>query len=137
MAGQNHQSISPGLSQFNLHQSDAETQLCWAGHIIWMGDEHIPKQLFFGELAQGQRKQGPPRNPYKDTLKSSLKWCGIKPSKLNIAAEVHPHWHALTSIASTTLEKEQWAEQFAALDHHHRAASAPATTMAFQSPTCF
>ena len=33
-----------------------KAQLFWAGHIIWMGDEHIPKQLFFGELSQGQRK---------------------------------------------------------------------------------
>ena len=59
---------------------------CWkpssAGlaYYIWMVDEHIPKQLFFGELAQGQRKQGQPQKCYKDTLKSSLKWCGIKPS---------------------------------------------------------
>ena len=82
-----------------------KAQLYWAGHIIWMGNEHILNQLFFGELAQGQRKQGWPQKCYKDTLKSSLQWCGIKPSKLNIAAQVCPYWHAFTCIACASLEK--------------------------------
>ena len=73
-----------------------KAQLSWAGHIIWMGDEYIPKEVFFGELAQGQRKQGQPQMCYKDTLKNSLKWCGIKPSELSIAAQVLPHSCALT-----------------------------------------
>ena len=50
-----------------------KAQLYWSGHIIQMGDEHMPKQLFFGELEQEQRKQGQPCKHYKDTLKSSLK----------------------------------------------------------------
>ena len=67
MAGQNHQSQNPGLSQ---NQPPLKC-CCWrpgssgAGNIIWMGDEHIPKQLLFGELAQGQRKQGQPWKHYK------------------------------------------------------------------------
>ena len=34
--------------------------LCWTGHVIRMEDHCIPKQLLFGELEQGHRKQGRP-----------------------------------------------------------------------------
>ena len=63
------------------------------------------KAVFFGDLAQGQRKQGQPRKCYKDTLKCRLKWCDIKLSECNIAAQVHPHWCAITHIAGASLER--------------------------------
>ena len=49
--GQYHQSQS--LDQTSLTSNEVmllKAQLCWTGHIIWMGDECIPKQLFFGEI---------------------------------------------------------------------------------------
>ena len=35
--------------------------LCWVGHVIRMEDNRQPKQLMFGELASGNRKQGRPQ----------------------------------------------------------------------------
>ena len=109
-----------------------KAQLCWAGHNIWIGDECIPKQQFFGELEQGKRKQDWPWNPYKETLKNSLKWCHIKPFELNLVAQIFPHWHALTCKASASLEIEQHAEQLAVCNCQHIAASALATSTVFQ-----
>ena len=48
------------------------TQLRWSGHVIRMEINHIPKQLFFGELVQGHRNQGRPHKRYQDTLKDGL-----------------------------------------------------------------
>ena len=50
-----------------------QAQLRWTGHVIRMDRSRIPKQLFFGELAQGIRKQGRPHKRYKDNLKTNFK----------------------------------------------------------------
>ena len=47
--------------------------LRWTGHVIRMEDHRIPKQLMFGELEQGHRRQGRPFKRFKDTVKAGLK----------------------------------------------------------------
>ena len=36
-------------------------QLRWAGHLVRMDDDRLPKQVLYGELVGGQRKIGRPR----------------------------------------------------------------------------
>ena len=54
-----------------------QSQLRWAGHVVRMPDNRIPKRLMFGELQEGKRSRGAPRKRYKDSLKASLKSFGI------------------------------------------------------------
>ena len=51
--------------------------LRWSGHLVRMGETRIPKQLVYGELSLGMRKQSKPKQRYKDTLKANLKKCNI------------------------------------------------------------
>ena len=67
-------------------------QLRWAGHVYRMEDIRIPKQLFYGELADGSRKRGRPKLRYKDTLKASLKDCHIDPDTWEETASNRPAW---------------------------------------------
>ena len=48
-------------------------QMRWAGHIVRMGDDRLPKQLFYGELLAGKRPQHKPRKRFKDCVKNNLK----------------------------------------------------------------
>ena len=48
-------------------------QLSWAGHVVRMPDERLPKKVFYGELQEGKRSQGGQKKRYKDTFKASLK----------------------------------------------------------------
>lgn len=113
-----------------------KSRLRWAGHVIRMDDERIPKQLLFGELAQGYRNRGRPCKRFKDTLKDSLKWCGLKPAEMVHAAQDRQKWRALTKKASASLEEERRLQAQAARERRHRAASTPATTADFQCPIC-
>ena len=53
-----------------------------------------PKRLFFGELKVGERSQGGQRKRCKDTLKVSLKSCGINHNTWEDAPQSQSRWHS-------------------------------------------
>ena len=101
--------------------------LCWTGHVIRMEDHRIPKQLLFGELEQGHRRQGHPCKRFKDTEKAGLKWCDIPSTELVATALNRQNWCTLTQSASSALEEERRHQAQSAREHRHLAASIPAT----------
>jgi len=44
-----------------------QRRLRWLGHVHRMKDGRIPKDLLYGELAEGKRPTGRPLLRYKDT----------------------------------------------------------------------
>ena len=46
----------------------------------------MPRCLMYGELWQGRRYQGHPKLRYKDTVKSNIQWCHVKPKELEESA---------------------------------------------------
>ena len=67
-------------------------QLQWAGHIVRMDDERLPKILLYGELQQGNRMVGRPRKRYKDSLKDALKSCNVPLQSWETHAEDRASW---------------------------------------------
>ena len=67
-------------------------QLQWAGHIVRMDDERLPKILLYGELQQGNRMVGRPRKRYKDSLKDALKSCNVPLQSWETRAEDRASW---------------------------------------------
>ncbi|GFS16905.1 hypothetical protein ElyMa_006808600 [Elysia marginata] len=73
-------------SVFTLLQ---QTLLCWAGHVIRMSFERLPKRILYGELQSGARSHGGQMKIFKDTLKASMKdfnfdltlWEALAPSR--------------------------------------------------------
>ena len=57
----------------SIHTYLCKAQLPWAGHVLRMDDEHLPKCLLFGEHVEGKRSIGGQKKCFKNTLKASLK----------------------------------------------------------------
>ena len=47
--------------------------LCWAGHLLRMPTDRLPRQVLYSQLPDGQRPRGCPRLRYKDIIKRNLK----------------------------------------------------------------
>ena len=92
--------------------------LRWTGHVIRMEDQRIPKQLLFGELEQGHRRQGRPCKRFKDTVKADLQWCDIPPTELVATALDRQRWRTLSQSASSALEEERRHQAQSARERH-------------------
>jgi hypothetical protein len=51
--------------------------LRWAGHVVRMSEERLPKSVFYGELTEGTRAVGGQKLRFKDLLKRNLKVADI------------------------------------------------------------
>jgi len=54
-----------------------KSQLQWAGHVVRMPDNRLPKQLLFGQLTHGTRPASGPKLCYKDIIKHNIKAFGM------------------------------------------------------------
>nr|VZI44880.1 unnamed protein product [Spirometra erinaceieuropaei] len=69
-----------------------QMQLRWSGHLVRMDDERLSKQLFYGDVAAGSRRQGGQIRPNKDALKFFLKCLQTIPTNWEELARDRPTW---------------------------------------------
>ena len=53
-----------------------KSQLRWAGHLVRMPDNRLPKQLLFGQLTHGVRPASGPKLRFKGIIKRNMKAFG-------------------------------------------------------------
>ena len=73
----------------------AATQLRWTGHVARMDTSRIPRQIFYGELAQGTRKVGGQKLRYKDVAKRHMKSMGLEVNNWEHQANDRSKWRSL------------------------------------------
>ena len=66
--------------------------LWWAGHVMRMSSERLPKQILFSQLPAGERAIGRPRLRYKDTVKRNLKQRQINTKTWTTTANQRSVW---------------------------------------------
>jgi hypothetical protein len=72
-----------------------KAQLRWAGHVVRMSDDRLPKALLYGELADGKRSIGGQRKRFKDSLKSSLQAFDIDTESWECLATKRSSWRSM------------------------------------------
>ena len=85
-------------------------QLRWVGHVVSMEDDQIPKDVFFGQLSSGKRLQCGPVRRYKDTVKTNMKRCGLRPQSLSTAPFDQAQWRTTCPSATASFEESQVAK---------------------------
>ena len=50
----------------------------WAGHLMRISPDRLPKQAIYCQLSSGHRKRGRPRLRFKDTITRNMKLRDIK-----------------------------------------------------------
>ena len=94
-----------------------KAQLRWAGHVVRMSEERLPKKIFFGEFAGGKRSQGGQKKRYKDTLKATMKNFAIDHENWESLAVDRAVWRASTYDGAIAYESKR---HNAAIDKRQR-----------------
>ena len=76
-----------------------------------MDPGRIPKDLLYGELAEGSRPVGRPRLRYKDICKRDMKLSGIDVSKWESYADDSTKWRTTVREGVNRAEERRRAEQ--------------------------
>ena len=85
------------LARCNISSLQAmidRAKLRWTGHVVRMKDHRIPTALLYGRLATGIPKRGN-HNTYSNSVKSTLRECGIDCSRLEKLASNRVEWRLI------------------------------------------
>ena len=56
----------------SIHTLLSKVQVRWAGHVLCISNEHLPKRLLYGKLLIGKLPVGRPKMQFRDSLMMSL-----------------------------------------------------------------
>lgn len=117
-----------------------QRRLRWLGHVHRMKDGRIPKDLLYGELAEGKRPTGRPLLRYKDVCKRDLEALDINVDSWEALASDRVAWRR-TLKAQLPVGEAKWKEKCAEKRARRKAKAAacdvPQTvTSSFTCPNC-
>ena len=70
----------------------SQRRLRWLGHLHRMSDGRLPKDILYGQLAEGKRRPGGPRLRFTDACRRDLKACSIPTADWAKLAEDRGAW---------------------------------------------
>ena len=94
----------------SIHTILQRAYVRWAGHVIRMSDDRLPKQLLYGELCYGKRSVGGQKKRFKDTLKKTPTSFNINVANSEVYAQDPPLWGSMIQIGARTAETNRIAE---------------------------
>ena len=90
----------------------SQRRLRWLGHTHRMDAYRVPRNLLYGELAFGSRRQGRPMLRFKDVCKRDMKSCGIDSESWELMARERQKWRRTVTNGIATADA--WRNKHAA-----------------------
>lgn len=87
-----------------------QRRLRWLGHVYWMEDGRIPKDLLYGELESGSRPIGRTKLRFKDVCKRDMLTTGLPTDNWELHAADRSDWRSVCSLALQAGEERLKAE---------------------------
>ena len=116
-----------------------QRRLRWLGHVHRMKDGRIPKDLLYGELAEGERPTGRPLLRYSDVCKRDLKALDIDVDSWETLASDRVAWKR-TLKSQLPIGEAKWKEKCAEKRARRKANAAanevPQPASCFICPNC-
>ena len=114
-------------SMYSLLQ---QCRLRWLGHVRWMDDGRIPKDILYGELAEGKRGAGRPQLRFRDVCKRDMKALSMDTLCWEDLAVDRSKWrnNLLRSLKSGELELAAAAEEKRAKRKEKERSTTPVNT---------
>ena len=91
----------------SLHHLLKQRRMQWLGHLTWMKDGHIPKDLLYGELVTGKRPTGRPQLRFKEVCKQDLQELGINTDSWEVTATDSAAWRHPGKVGLSQYEETQ------------------------------
>ena len=113
-----------------------QSQLRWAGHVVRMSDDRLPKKLLFGELQHGKRSQGGQKKCFRHTLKASLKAFNVDHNTWEQSAQDRGKWRSSVHQGAKACEENRTTVAETRRHARKSRAANPATAATIPCPHC-
>ena len=91
----------------SLYTLFKQRRMRWLGHVTWMKDGRIPKDLLYGKLATGKRPTRRPQLRFKDVCKRDFQALGLKTDSWEVTATDRDAWRHTVKVGLSQYEETQ------------------------------
>ena len=113
----------------------AKRRLRWLGHVQRMNHHRLPRQILFGELANGTRSRGRPKLRFKDICKSSMKRFGINHTIWEESSSNRIMWRQQLHVGARNFEQD-YIKRLQEKRQHRKERSIPPTKTRLSCSHC-